>query len=567
MHSMRVETTTGTIEGRQTGVVVSYLGIPYGAPTDGPNRFKPPMPARPWRGVRKAGSWGPRSYQTTALDPFIAAFPKTFQAIFGTDLTLDLPMSETCLTLNVWAPVSDVGELRPVLFWLHGGGSVGSPSESRTDGSALASRGDVVVVSVTHRLNVLGYLCLNSIAGDEYETSGNVGHLDLVAALRWVRDNIAAFGGDPSNVTIFGESAGGSKVACLMAMPEAQGLFHKAAIQSGAETTTGLSVTRDEADAFARAFLANLNIRPSNWRRLLELPAGLLVEAHASLAGRLGVRYALPPPGMTIDGRVLPRNPIESVSAGECADVPLLVGACRDELGVFLMDEDYFARRDSGSAPVVKGSLNLEAFAAAGRESLVEWLGAGAEQIIDTYRRNRPDASDAEIEAAIRGDRQLVIPSLRFAEEFMRLQSSPVFAYSFEWVSSVLPQLGAFHNMDVGFFFSTTDLVPVTRLDPSSAVLADQMSDALIAFARSGNPNHPGLPHWPSYDRERRLTMIFDRNCNVVEDPHGEERRVWDAVPTDRLGYDCHRRTRLLDFAAREPWHSYQSSCSAHEHH
>ena len=217
--SVRVLTTAGVVEGASDGSFVSFLGIPYGAPTDGVNRFRPPLPPHSWPGVRHALTWGQRSPQTTSPDPLRQVFPRTFDAVFGDTPAPDIPMSEDCLTVNIWAPAASPDAPRPVLFWLHGGGSSGAAADPRTDGTALAFRGNVVVVSVTHRLNVFGYLYLGGIAGDDYRSSGGVGHLDLVAALEWVHDNISSFGGDPKNVTIFGESAGGSKAACLMVMP------------------------------------------------------------------------------------------------------------------------------------------------------------------------------------------------------------------------------------------------------------------------------------------------------------------------------------------------------------
>ena len=539
MSSVQIRTTAGVVEGRSDGSVVAFLGVPYAAPTGGEDRFKPPRPVEEWPGVRPATTWGPRSYQTAAPNPFHELFPQTFAAIVGDDLTLDVPMSEDCLSVNVWAPASESSRPRPVLFWLHGGGACGSPSEYRADGSVIALRGDVVVVSVTHRLNVFGYLYLPHIAGDEYRTSGGVGHLDLVAALEWVRDNIARFGGDPHDVTLFGESAGGAKVACLMAMPQARRLFRRAVIQSGAETSTGLGATIEEATAFTAAFLAELNLGTQNWAELLRLPAEELVRTHEVVSQRLGVPYVLPPPGPTIDGVVLPLSPIQAAVAGECADVPLIIGACRDETKLFLLKEDSFAGQGgAGTSPKPDRAKELDGpLAMVGREAFEEWLGPGAAEIIDAYRRSRPDASFPEIESAVRGDRQFLVPSLRFAEALLETGRAPVYVYSFAWESDVVPGLGAFHSMDIQFFFSTTERMPITNLDPTSRPLAERMTDALIAFARTGDPNHPGLPQWAPYDPARRATMIFDRACEVADDPRSEERRAWQSVPTDRLGF------------------------------
>ena len=285
------------------------------------------------------------------------------------------------------------------------------------------------------------------------------------------------------------------------------------------------------------------------------------MQAHEAVAHKLGVPYSLPPPGPTVDGVVLESTPIESVAAGDCADVPLMIGACRDEMGLFLMSEDYFANADPSACQTTRSPLFLGPFGAAGRETLEQWLGPGAERVIDAYRRSRPNATDAQIEAAIRGDRQLLVPSLRFAEALAETGRRPIFVYSFDWVSQVLPQLGAFHNMDVEFFFSTTEEVAITRLDPSSARLATQMGDALIAFAHSSDPDHPGLPHWPRYDARKRATMIFGRSCHIANDPRAEELAAWRSTPTDRLGYDSNRRTRLRSLG---PFRKVSHSESAH---
>lgn len=528
-------TTAGRVEGCRHDGVAAFVGIPYAASTEGTNRFRPPQPLAPWTGIRPAIAWGPRSYQTVAVNPFHEAYPHTFAAIAGDDLALDVPRSEDCLTLNVWTSDLSPTARHPVLVWLHGGGSCGSPSEYRADGSALVRRGDVVVVSVTHRLNVFGYLYLGSLAGDEYATSANIGHLDLIAALEWVRDNITTFGGDPDNVTLFGESAGGAKIACLMTMPRARPLFHRAVIQSGADTHRGLSTTLENAERFTAAMLRDLGIRDTDWPKLLRIPAEHLVLAHERVARELGLPYVLSPPGPTIDGVVLPNTPLDAVATDGCSDIPLIIGACRDETKLFLMDKDYLAPTTGRTA---SGRIAVGPLAQTGRAAFSQWLGPEADEIIAGYRESRPEASDEEIEAAIRGDRQFLVSSLRFAQARGSAGcSAPLFVYSFDWVSELLPELGAFHSTDIQFFFANTDRMPITSSDPSSSGLAAHMADALIAFARSGNPSHPGLPAWPAYDWHRRPTMVFERQCEVVDDPRPLERKAWDCVPTERVGF------------------------------
>jgi para-nitrobenzyl esterase len=533
-----VETASGLVEGRKEEGVSAFFGVPYGARTTGERRFKPASPAERWTGVRDATRWGPRCYQSTAQNPFALAFPRTFQAIEGDDWMAAVPLSEDCLTVNVWTPGVGEEARRPVLFWLHGGGGCGSPSESRSDGSSLARRGDVVVVSVTHRLNVFGYLYLSELGGEEYETSGNAGTLDLVLALEWVRDNIARFGGDAKNITAFGESAGGAKISCLLALPTARGLFHKAVIQSGADTASGFTVDADRAASFTREFVAELGLTASTWKNMLQLPAGRLVAAHEAIARRRQIPYVLPPPGATIDDVVLRQTPIEAVTRGIAADVPLIMGACEDELRLFTMRTDYVADDGRGSRqkdPVQ--NADASPLVPTGLTELKRWLGAGAEGIIDSYSSAQPGLSPDEIDAAIRGDRQFLIPSVRYAEAHLATNQSPVFMYLFSWKSDVAPQLGTYHSLDIPFFFDRAGAVPIASGDTSAASVAANVSDALIAFARSGNPDHPGIPRWRPYETETRPTMIFDRSCRVENDPHSREWSSWAEVPTERLGF------------------------------
>ena len=296
-----VETGGGLVGGRNLDGVNAFLGVPYGASTAGAGRFRAPLAPEKWAGVRDASHWGPRCYQSTTTSPLHSAFPSTFGAIAGDDATLDLPLSEDCLTVNVWTTAVNDGGARPVLCWLHGGGSCGSPSEYRADGSALARLG-VVVVSVTHRLNVFGYLHLGEVAGEAYGESGCAGSARYRRRPRMDRDNISNFGGDPGNVTVFGESAGGAKVACLMAMRLAGGLFHKAAIMSGAETTSGLSASVEEAQRFTDVLLQGLQIPTSQWSELACVEAERLVRAHEAASLSLGIPYVLAPPGPTVGG-------------------------------------------------------------------------------------------------------------------------------------------------------------------------------------------------------------------------------------------------------------------------
>jgi para-nitrobenzyl esterase len=436
-------------------------------------------------------------------------------ALFGEGETRR--QSEDCLVLNVWTPALDSSEepRRPVMVWLHGGGFfVGSASSNLYDGTALSGKG-VVVVSVNHRLGPLGYLHLGDVAGPEYAASGNAGMLDLVAALAWVRENIAAFGGDPDNVTIFGESGGGAKVSMLLAVPSARELFHKAIIQSG----PGLRMrSLDKANRHTRALLRRLRIQGDPISALQALPAGRLIEAEASLS-RLNPYHLLEP---VVDGDILPRAPFEPDAPRTSADVPLIIGTNRDETTMFV-----------GNIPLL-GSFSRERLLSPIAERLVARLlfGRRARRIVQTYRRTQAGKSTASRFARMTSDWTMRMGSIRIAERKARLQAAPVYMYLFGWETPALDhRLGATHALDLPFVFDNVEAVPgMTGNLPEAFVLAEKTSAAWVAFARTGNPNHGDLPHWPTYDLDRRATLVLDNTCRVEQDPAREERLAWEGV-------------------------------------
>jgi para-nitrobenzyl esterase len=325
------EISTGKLRGAHKDGVHIFKGIPYGAPAAGAARFKPAAKPAPWSGVRDALEFGPRAFQN---DNSFGLMPELI-ALFNAE---PLPMGEDCLVLNIWTPALD-GRKRPVMFWCHGGAFIsGSGSSGWYDGSNLARKGDVVVVTINHRLGVPGFLYLGDVAGDEYAASGNVGMLDIVEALKWVRDNIASFGGDAGNVTIFGESGGGAKVSVLMAMPAAHGLFHKAIVQSGPGVTM---MTRGEASETAAMVLNELGLDAKQVDKLQGVPAESLIKAQTAVLGKVGSglaalanrrRLGFNP---VVDGHALPNHPFDPVAPKISANIPLMIGTNKDEILLF----------------------------------------------------------------------------------------------------------------------------------------------------------------------------------------------------------------------------------------
>ena len=484
-------TTMGAVRGASDGGLM-FKGIPYAAPPVGPLRFLPPAPVAPWSGVRDTVEYRASCPQSSARPEGWSQEPS---------------LSEDCLYLNVWTPACDARP-RPVMVWLHGGGfSIGSGSWPVYDGAALARRGDVVVVTVNHRLGIFGYLHLKEIAGPEFASSGNVGMLDLVAALEWVRDNISRFGGDPSKVTIFGESGGGAKVSTLLAMPAARGLFHRAAVQSGPGLRS--RVGAGQATELAKQVVTDLTAGADSVRALQLVPADELLGFQSKLGRR--AMFSFSP---VIDDVDLPEHPGDAIKNGTAVDVPMIIGCNRDEATLFLAMEAGL-----GALAVLDGDHV---------PPRLKGLGEHARPIIETYRHTRPSASPKDLLVAIESDRMMRIPSIELAERKLAGGKAPVFMYLFCWAAG---PLGSAHGYEIPFVFDNAR-PPVMPESVGRGSLAAQMSDAWIAFARRGSPDHSGIPHWPAYSRQDRATMIFDRDtARVRNDPSGEERAAWQGVP------------------------------------
>jgi len=514
MSEIIVETTTGKVRGTMERRVFTFKGVPYGASTGGKRRFLPPLPVEPWTGVRYTTDFGPISPQSGALVDCVEAAGD--ERIMG--IRRHLPQSENCLVLNVWTPgIGDVSK-RPVMVWLHGRGyASGAGSETMYNGANLARRGDLVVVTINHRLNVFGYLHLADIAGEAFAGSGVAGMLDAVLALEWVRDNIEAFGGDAGNVTIFGESGGGSKVSTLLALPSAKGLFHRAIIQSG----PGLrGVESKDATDFAERLLAKLGIKADQIEKLQELSAQQLLDAvNTLLPGQPGLGMMRGPTGImrlspVVDGNYLPTHPFDPVAAPTAADIPLIIGTNRDENTTFLAVDP---RRRRLTEPEL-------------RERLSPVLGDKLDKIINTYKRTRPDATPWDLFVGIssEGTRRACIA---LAERKAAGSPAPVFMYLFTWETDYLGDLfKACHVLEIPFVFDNVDDLAITGGRPDKYELVEAVSEAWAAFARSGDPNHPGIPKWEPYSADNRATMLFDVPCQVENDPYREELDAWEGI-------------------------------------
>ncbi len=493
-----VKTSNGPVRGRMDDRGLSvFKGIRYGAPPVGDLRFKPPRKPARWAEVADAYEYGARAIQ--AGGPGAAA---------------DAPkMSEDCLFLNVWTPRLD-NQKRPVMVWLHGGGfSSGSGGDSFSEGGNLARKGNLVVVSVNHRLNVFGFLQLSKEWGSGYASSGQAGMLDIVLSLQWVRENIARFGGNPGNVTIFGESGGGRKVAMLMAMPAAKGLFHKAIIQSG----SGLDApSLADSVALGRELLKKLGIAEGDVQALARAEAKAVFDAQppgamgSSPAGQLGV----PTGGFVpcVDGIALPRKPFVPDAPQISARVPLLIGSNKDEMTIF-------RPRNPNADPSTD-----EDFTAYVRKQ----LPGKADALIPALRKAFPDYSPSHLMTAVETMKGYWIATVLQAERKAAQGASPVYVYLLVWETPVDGgRLRAHHALDVPLVF---DNVENTRnmVGPGSEPqrMADLMSSAWIAFARTGNPNTKTLPQWPAYDVKNRATMIFNLDSRVQNDPYSDVRRI-----------------------------------------
>jgi para-nitrobenzyl esterase len=494
------QTHYGKVRGVEVDSVSIFRGIPYGGPTEGAGRFLPPQKPAKWTGILDVSQTGPRCIQapgnlfdTPIGDYFCGGRKEQLGLSHQTD-------SENCLVLNVLTP--GLKGKRPVMVYIHGGGYTGGSGIIALAADAFPREEDVVLVSVNHRLNIFGFTYLGGI-NEKFADSGNAGMLDLVAALEWVRDNISGFGGDPGNVTIFGESGGGGKVSALMAMPSAKGLFGKAIIESGSSLRAG---DKEQASVRAKGVLAKLGIPENRVEDLQTLAAAKLFAA-----GSGG--------GPVVDGRSIPVQTWDPAAPEISADVPLIVGTCKDEAAWNIGERDpsTFTLNEADMRSRLERSLRIPA--------------ADIEDLVAIYRKARPNASASDVFFEISSDRSTRMNAIAQAERKTRLGKAPAFMYYFAYDTP----------MDGGKYraFHTAELPLVLRLVryPNSDQVSKQLAGAWAAFARHGKPDHAGMPPWPAYAMDQRATMVFTaEDTHAENDPLREARLKYLSLPVPNGG-------------------------------
>jgi len=495
--SILAQTRSGKVRGYTDRGVRVFRGIPYGADTAA-RRFMPALRETAWRGIREADKYG-------------ASAPQSGD---------ERRTSEDCLFLNVFTPGQRDGRKRPILFYLHGGGyNNGSGSSPLYDGVNLCRRGDVVVVTVNHRLNAFGYLYLAELGGEDLQWSGNVGQLDLVQALRWVREHAHEFGGDAGNVTVFGQSGGGAKIATLMAMPAAAGLFHRAMTMSGQQVT---AAGPRAATQRTQLLLDALKIAPHEIDRLRSMPMEKILEA-ARTRDPSRVEDSSLYLGPVMDARSLHRHPFYPDAPPQSAHIPMIIGNTHDETRAFLgNDPENFTL----SWEQLPNKLQAQ-----------QYTDLLPEVVIAEYRRLYPDYTPSQVFFAATTAGRSWRGAVEEAEARAR-QGSPAWVYQLDWGSPLDGgKFGAFHTLDIPLVFDNIGQ-PGSRTGNGAQAqqVAEQMSQALLAFARHGDPNHAGLPQWRPYGLEARETMVFDAPSRMENDPRGGERKLYQRAPFIQRG-------------------------------
>lgn len=510
-----VETTYGNVRGKQVEGISRFLGIRYGADTQ-PHRFQAPRAPQPWSGVADCFAYGNQAPQGMVGLPGAGGKkvkpkgpPKAMSAVMQIAMQSQSmgPQSEDCLFLNVYTPEASSVRKRPVMVWLHGGGfAMGSGGIPSTDGDDLARFGDVVVVSLNHRLNAMGYLYLGDLHED-FADSGNTGQLDIVLALEWVRDNIANFGGDPDNVTIFGQSGGGAKVSAMMGLASGKGLFHKAIAQSGPYVR---GIERAAAAELAELTLKALDIAPGDVHKLQTMDAQTVIRAAMKAQnGGFGASRSVAP---AVDGHNMPAHPFDPVASDFSKQVPLMVGSAKDEATMFLGLDPAF------------GYLTADDV----RERFEEEAGDRAEEAFKLYSQRRPDDDPSYWLTSYQTDKVFWGGSMEIADRKSVQQGAPAYLYRVDYHTQLQGGiLRATHGTEMPFVFRHLDGFGAMNGDgPTQRKLMDLMSQAWINFARTGNPSQEALA-WKPYDTEQRPTMIFDEESKMVSDPDSDIREFW----------------------------------------
>lgn len=499
-----VDTAAGKLRGLRTAQGFAFKGVPYGESTGGANRFRPPVAKQGWAGVRDATAHG-----ASAPQPAVPLVPE-FAWYWPTAAT-----SEDSLSLAVFTPALD-GKKRPVLLWLHGGGfATGAGTAPGFDGSHLAQAQDVVVVSINHRLNVFGSLLID--APGFAPESANVGVLDQVLALRWVRENIARFGGDAGNVTIFGQSGGAAKVTALLGAPAAKGLFHKAIVQSG----SGLwrLASREKVAQASHGLLQELGLDRANAARIQQLPAEQIVAAYGKLLAKTGGVSEFRP---TLDGVVFSQEPYDPAGTPLAAQVPVLVGYAQQEATFFLA---------GNPANFTLSEAQLQARV----QKFLRLSGPATRELLQSYAAQYPGSSASQRLIAVASDYNYKLPTLAFADRQADLGGAPVHAYAFDWTSpSRNGVLGAAHTSEVPFIFGTLDAARhLVQDSPDQLQVRDRIGAIWGQFARSGNPNseRAGVQHWNRYERGQRTTARIGKSWAVVGNPEAHARQALAQVP------------------------------------
>lgn len=517
------EVAEGKLRGIRKDGVCLFKGVPYAGRLSGDRRFKRPAPLGPWTGVRDALQLGAPSIQPQ----------------FQSRAVNEPKPDEDCLFLNVWTPAND-NKKRPVMFYNHGGGfSNGSGGALDQDGSNLARFFDVVVVETNHRLGLMGFLYLEHIAGPEYAGSGNNGLLDIVDGLKWVKKNIAAFGGDPDNVMIWGESGGGAKTSCLYAMPAAAPYFNKASIESG----PGLRMLPKEAAMeMTKLVFRELDIDLKDWKKILDVPVKDLIDVQNKVPGLMAVSDYIRQHGVVgfvpnnfapvVDGVALPHDPFDPLAPKISKDKPLMTGWNEDEWAFFAM---Y-----STDKSALKNEFTFEAL----QTNIQPEFGADTQKIIDTYRRTRPNASASDIWMAVKSINMMGLGTIAIAERKAGQHGAPVYLYNFGYKSEAkIPDtdypFGTPHAMDITFKFNNE--VPgapagfLSGNKPERFTASHYMAELWTNFAKTGKPAAKDVPEWPAYNLKDRPTMRIDAKCEVINDRYKEELAMWRSI--GRIGY------------------------------